>query len=211
MNILVDRAGCARLADFGLLTLMSDASYQLSSSSDVQGGTCRWMSPELIDPEKFGLERGRSTKSSDCYALGMVIYETISGHPPFHEDKSTTALMKVLRGEHPPRDPGFADELWDMLKLCWEPQPSNRPKIGDVLQFLERVIELSKPPSPSVDEMTTAEGETASTGDETTTIEGEATSIRDETMTAEESLESADHAPGKSLTSPTARLHDYCL
>jgi len=37
------------------------------------------MGPELINPEQFGLEDNRPTKSSDCYALGMVIYEAISG------------------------------------------------------------------------------------------------------------------------------------
>ena len=42
------------------------------------GGTCRWMSPELLDPERFGIpesEDDRPTRQSDCYALGMVIYE----------------------------------------------------------------------------------------------------------------------------------------
>ena len=42
------------------------------------GGTRRWMSPELLDPERFGVpesEGDRPTRQSDCYALGMVIYE----------------------------------------------------------------------------------------------------------------------------------------
>ena len=42
------------------------------------GGTYRWMSPELLYPERFGIsqsEGDRPTRQSDCYALGMVIYE----------------------------------------------------------------------------------------------------------------------------------------
>jgi len=42
------------------------------------GGTRRWMSPELLDPERFGMpvsEYYRPTRQSDCYALGMVTYE----------------------------------------------------------------------------------------------------------------------------------------
>ena len=42
------------------------------------GGTRRWMSPELLDPERLGIpesEDNRPTRQSDCYALGMVIYE----------------------------------------------------------------------------------------------------------------------------------------
>ena len=46
--------------------------------SFTAGGTYRWMSPELLDPERFGMpgsEDNRPTRQSDCYALGMVIYE----------------------------------------------------------------------------------------------------------------------------------------
>ena len=46
--------------------------------SFTAGGTYRWMSPELLDPDRFGVsqaEGDRPTRQSDCYALGMVIYE----------------------------------------------------------------------------------------------------------------------------------------
>jgi len=157
MNILIDRTGHARLTDFGLLTILSDPSYQLSSSSDTQGGSSRWMSPELIDPQRFGFANGCPTISSDFYALGMVVYEVISGHKPFHKlTRDVNASAKVLEGDHPPRDADFADILWEMLELCWMTRPSDRPNIEDVLQCLERVSELSRRP-PSVDETTTTE------------------------------------------------------
>ena len=101
------------------------------------------MSPELIAPQRFGLEKSRPTKSSDCYALGMVIYETISRHPPFHTSTDLTVFLKVLEGEHPIREVGFKDSLWEMLVLCWTPQPDARPSIGDVLHCLERVSDVS--------------------------------------------------------------------
>ena len=37
------------------------------------------MSPELLDPERFGACDDRPTKKSDCYALGMVVYEVCLG------------------------------------------------------------------------------------------------------------------------------------
>jgi hypothetical protein len=46
--------------------------------SFTAGGTRRWMSPELLNPEMFGIpqsEGDRPTSQSDCHALGMVIYE----------------------------------------------------------------------------------------------------------------------------------------
>ncbi|KAF9645013.1 kinase-like protein [Thelephora ganbajun] len=138
-NILIDQTGNALLADFGLLTIVSDPTNLFSSSSYAQGGTARWMGPELINPQQFGLKDNRATKSSDCYALGMVIYETISGKLPFHQHGDLTVFTKVLAGERPVRGVEFTESLWRMLRLCWKPQPNNRPRIEDVLLYLERV------------------------------------------------------------------------
>ena len=43
--------------------------------SFTASGTTWWMSPELLDPDRFGITDYRPTKRSDCYALGMVVYE----------------------------------------------------------------------------------------------------------------------------------------
>jgi len=138
-NVLIDEVGNARLADFGLLKIISDPANLLSSGSDSQSGTVRWMSPELIAPEEFGFKKSRHTKSSDCYALGMVVYETISGKLPFHKDTDVTVTLKVVRGERPRRGTGFTESLWNMMEFCWEPHPDDRPSIKDVLQCLETV------------------------------------------------------------------------
>ena len=110
------------------------------------------MSPELIAPQRFGLKSSRPTESSDCYALGMVVYETISGNLPFHEDTDLTVFVKVLEGERPLRGVGFRSDLWRMLEWCWKSQPSDRPTIEDVLHCLEMFSHLSELPSPEADE-----------------------------------------------------------
>ena len=89
-NILINKDRRACIADFGLITITgvvtraaAGASWTSLISNDTlmsftAGGTHRWMSPELLDPERFGVpksEDNRPTKQSDCYALGMVIYE----------------------------------------------------------------------------------------------------------------------------------------
>jgi len=107
------------------------------------------MSPERIAPEQFGFKNSRPTISSDCYALGMVIYETISGYIPFHKDTDLTVFLKVVvKGEHPPQGAKFAKSLWRMLERCWASKPDDRPSIEDVLRCLEVVSNLSEPPSP---------------------------------------------------------------
>ena len=110
------------------------------------------MSPELLAPQRFGLKDSRPAKTSDCYALGMVIYETISGDLPFHEYTDLAVFLKVLEGERPPRGVRFTRSLWEMLERCWAPQPSDRPSIEDVLECLEVASLSSEPPSPGVDE-----------------------------------------------------------
>jgi len=158
-NILIDPAGHARLADFGLLTIISDPANLLSSSSYTQGGTFRWMSPELIDPRRFGFKKIRPTTSSDCYALGMVVYETISGNVPFHKHADPMVFLKVMGGKHPHRGMKFTDGLWGVLELCWTFQPKGRPGIEDVLQRLETVSNSLEKPSLGMDEEMEEDGD----------------------------------------------------
>ncbi|KAF9642959.1 kinase-like protein [Thelephora ganbajun] len=143
-NILIDPNGNARLADFGLLTIISDPTSPTASSSFAIGGTTRWMSPELLYPDLSGLKVARPTKQSDCYALGMVIYEVLSGQAPFTPFHHDVVMRKVIEGERPGRPDGpggawFTDDLWQTLNQCWVVQPKCRPSIGAVLECLERV------------------------------------------------------------------------
>ena len=99
------------------------------------------MSPELLHPE---IEDRRRTKYSDRYALGMVIYEVLSGRMPFYRYANLIIPGKVVGGERPKRPQGaegvwFTDDVWGLLGRCWESQPENRPNIEDVLQCLEKV------------------------------------------------------------------------
>ena len=143
LNILIDQDGRARLADFGLLTIVLDSTHHTSSTTPKSAGTTRWMSPELLDPDRFGRENGRPTKDSDCYALGMVILEVLTGKPPFPDCNGMVVMRKVVEGERPGRPQGgegvwFTDDLWEMLERCWLPQPERRPAVDTVLRCLEQ-------------------------------------------------------------------------
>ena len=138
-NILIDQSCRARLADFELLTTVSDLTT-LNSSAQGRGGTARWMSPEFVDAEIQGYRR---TKPSDRYALGMVIYEVLSGRVPFYQHADWTIPGMVVKGDRPerPQGPGevwFTGAIWNMLKRCWVAQPKNRSSIEVVLRCLEK-------------------------------------------------------------------------
>ncbi|KAF9645728.1 kinase-like protein [Thelephora ganbajun] len=135
-NIMIDKDGHACLADFSLITLIPDQSTFISSC--IEGGTLPWMSPELLDPESFGLKEKRPTTESDCYALGMVIYEVLSGQVPFGTYSPFGTLTKIVRGERPARPQGeggklITDGIWEVVERCWKREPSERASARDVL------------------------------------------------------------------------------
>lgn len=113
------------------------------------------MSPELLDPDQFGSKIGRPTEESDCYALGMTIFEVLSGQVPFQDYSYFAVMRKVLEGERPGRPEGgegvwFTDDLWEMLGLCWSHQPGDRPTIEDVLECLEQGFTTWQPLPPDL-------------------------------------------------------------
>ena len=111
------------------------------------------MGPELLDPEQFHLGDSRPTKESDCYALGMVTYEVLSGQVPFALLKVLIAIREVIMGGRPQRPEGmdrvwFTDDVWEVVNMCWEAQPERRPSIETVFECLERASETWKSPPP---------------------------------------------------------------
>jgi serine/threonine protein kinase len=95
-NILIDRGGHTRLADFGLAKI--DDQFFTDDAGRVLG-TVAYMSPEQAD--------GRShwaTSQSDIYSLGVVMYELLCGRRPFNSESSIDLLEQVkYRAVPPPR------------------------------------------------------------------------------------------------------------
>jgi len=149
-NILIAN-GRGYLTGFSKLTMASDPSPITPPAT--ADGTIRWMSPELFDPDRFNLKENRPTKESDCYALGMVIYEVLSGQAPYAPYNQLVAFQKIQAGECPQRPQGsqgawFTDGIWGMLELCWKAQPGDRPSLKTILRCLQ---DVPRPEPPEVD------------------------------------------------------------
>jgi len=118
------------------------------------------MSPELFYPEKFGLKDSRRTIQSDCYALGMVMYEVLSGQVPFPQCDVYVVVAKVSIGGCPGRPRGaegkwFTHDVWRIMKRCWASKRDVRPGIEEVLWCLERASESWTPPPGTVEDSST--------------------------------------------------------
>jgi serine/threonine-protein kinase len=116
-NIMLDGEGRARVTDFGLAGLADSL-----RGSDVRSGTPAYMSPEQLE--------GRDvTARSDTYALGLVLYELVTGRRAF-EGRSLGEILRQ-RETMPPRPMELAPDLDPRLDAvimrCLERDPLRRP------------------------------------------------------------------------------------
>lgn len=67
------------------------------------------------------------TRKSDCYALGIVIYEVLGGKEPFSQYPVFATAVKIIKCKRPerPRSGWFPDGIWEALERCWGYQPSD--------------------------------------------------------------------------------------
>ncbi len=131
-NILLQRTGpdrrldIPRIADFGLAKNLDGLSASLSVSGVVMG-TANYMAPEQA--------RGLRTigPAADIYALGAILYECLTGRPPFQGDSRDEILFQVIAEEpirptllRPESEPSLAGDLEYICLRCLEKDPADR-------------------------------------------------------------------------------------
>jgi len=92
-NILLTKDGKSVLGDFGLARMM--ASNQRLTRLDMVVGTPEYMSPEQC-------ASGETGPASDQYSLGVVAFEALTGHPPFHAETPAAVMLAQMRTPLPP-------------------------------------------------------------------------------------------------------------
>jgi len=93
-NIMVNEERVAKLMDFGLAKFISDDSSSLTNSGKMVG-TFRYMAPEQILGEYVDAR-------ADLYSLGVILYELLSGRPPFEAKTPYELWRQVLETEPKP-------------------------------------------------------------------------------------------------------------
>eukprot|EP00520_Triparma_pacifica_P018438 CAMPEP_0118652076 /NCGR_PEP_ID=MMETSP0785-20121206/11123_1 /TAXON_ID=91992 /ORGANISM="Bolidomonas pacifica, Strain CCMP 1866" /LENGTH=334 /DNA_ID=CAMNT_0006544565 /DNA_START=71 /DNA_END=1071 /DNA_ORIENTATION=- len=84
-NVLLEEDGHIKLCDFGLAKIIADRTWTLC-------GTAEYLAPEMIENVGHGL-------SVDWWSLGVLVYEMLSGHPPFYGDTPYDTYKQVVEAK----------------------------------------------------------------------------------------------------------------
>lgn len=144
-NILFNQAGQPVLSDFGIVKLLDDEVTQDLSSTGFMVGTPEYMSPEQATGSNFD-------HRVDVYALGIVLYEMVTGRRPFSADTPVGVLVKQA-SEPLPRPTRYNKDLpagvENLLLKALAKDPNQRfQSMDEVIEALNGLIRSNgKPPS----------------------------------------------------------------
>ncbi len=101
-NILIDTAGRPLVTDFGLAKRFPpDGETVVSATGPVTRSGDLLGTPGYMAPEQAAGNRGNVSQQTDVYALGAILYATITGRPPFQSGSPVDTLMMVLEQDPP--------------------------------------------------------------------------------------------------------------
>ncbi|KAH0628373.1 hypothetical protein JD844_009448 [Phrynosoma platyrhinos] len=132
-NCLVGENMVVKIADFGLSRNMYSADYYKANENDAI--PIRWMPPESIFYNRY-------TTESDVWAYGVVLWEIFAfGMQPYYGMAHEEVIYYVRDGNILSCPDNCPLELYNLMRLCWSKQPSDRPSFASIHLILERMYE----------------------------------------------------------------------
>jgi hypothetical protein len=120
-NVLLAEDGAPKVTDFGLAKRLGEAGQ--TGSGEVLG------TPSYMAPEQAGGKSQAAGPAADVYALGAILYELLTGRPPFRAAMTVDTLMQVVSAEPVPvrrLQPGVPRDLETVCLKCLEKDPRKR-------------------------------------------------------------------------------------
>ncbi|OZG27555.1 serine/threonine protein kinase [Williamsia sp. 1138] len=145
-NVMIDKSGAVKVMDFGIARVLADTGNSVTQTAAVIG-TAQYLSPEQA--------RGESVDArSDVYSLGCVLFELLTGEPPFTGDSPVAVAYQHVR-EDPPTPSsvlaGVPAELDSVVLKAMSKNPANRyQSAAEMRSDLMKVLAGGKPSAPMV-------------------------------------------------------------
>jgi eukaryotic-like serine/threonine-protein kinase len=141
-NILIARDGLVKVADFGLARAYAD-SY-VSQAEGTVTGTVQYLAPEQIQGEP-------ADPRTDLYALGVVMFELLTGRTPFVGETSLSIAYQHLSGRVPPPSSlltSVPEEIDQVVLAATEKERDQRPASARAMRDQILRVGASAPPAP---------------------------------------------------------------
>ncbi|MBB4922870.1 Stk1 family PASTA domain-containing Ser/Thr kinase [Kitasatospora kifunensis] len=145
-NVLITDGGLVKVADFGLVRLLSgaDAAVTNTTTPGVIMGTVSYLAPEQIQPQ------GTTDQRVDVYAAGIMLYELLTGSKPYLGDNPMQVIYRHLHEDVPPPSavvPTLAPELDAIVAAATARDPQARP--WDAVELLAALQRLRRGLTPA--------------------------------------------------------------
>src|SRR5919197_2443622 len=151
-NVLMDGRGEPLVSDFGLAKCLEPTSNLTRTLTSV--GAPGYVAPEQVDPA--GVAAGKLTPAADVYSLGAILFDLLTGRPPFLGEHALKVIQQASEKPAPKLRtlmPGLDRDLETICAKCLEREPSARYRsAGALAEDLERWLEgqpiAARPLSP---------------------------------------------------------------
>jgi WD40 repeat protein/tRNA A-37 threonylcarbamoyl transferase component Bud32 len=135
-NVLLTADGTPKITDFGLAKKLGEAGR--TATGDVMG------TPSYMAPEQAGGKSKEVAPATDVYALGAILYELLTGRPPFKAATPLDTIMQVVSDEPVPPSRVQSNTPRDLQTICLkclQKEPARRyPSAAALAEDLERFL-----------------------------------------------------------------------